>query len=106
MCIRDSDYRGYYNTDGLGLHEYFEWCEDLDLEPVFAVWSGEYLNGQIVTEAQYGPYIQEALDAIEYITADPNTPYGALRAQNGRKQPWKLKYVEIGNEDNLNGGPP
>ena len=61
---------GYYNTDGLGLHEYLYWCEDLDLEPVFAVWDGLYLDGEIIAENQLQPYIDEALNAIEYITGN------------------------------------
>lgn len=62
------------------------------------------MDGVITAEADLEPYIQEALNAIEYITGDTSTTYGALRAKNGHKQPWKLSYVEIGNEDNLNGG--
>lgn len=110
LCIRHpspraaADQSRYYNTDGLGLHEYFNWVEDLDLEPVYAVWSGEYLDGQITAQSALEPYIQDALNQIEYITGNTSTYYGALRAANGRTQPWKLNWVEIGNEDDLNGG--
>jgi len=95
---------GYYNTDGMGVHEYMNWCVDLDAVPVWAVWSGLYLDGEIVPQAQLGPYVTEALNVIEYITGNVSTPMGALRAANGQAAPWKLKYVEIGNEDNLNNG--
>jgi alpha-N-arabinofuranosidase len=62
------------------------------------------LNNQYLSESQLQPYIQEALDAIEFITGSNNTQYGALRASLGHPTPWKLKYVEIGNEDSLNDG--
>jgi len=74
------------------------------MEPVYAVWSGLYLDGEIVPQNQLQPYVDEALNAIEYIIGNTSTPMGALRALHGHPQPWKLKYVEVGNEDNLNGG--
>jgi alpha-N-arabinofuranosidase len=96
---------GYFNTDGLGLAEYLYWCEDLAIEPILAVWSGFYLDGTAVSKGALQPYIQEALDMLEYVLGDPKTTkLGALRASHGRTQPWTVKYVEIGNEDNLNGG--
>ncbi len=50
---------------------------------------------------QLGPYIQEALDAIEYANGDTNSYWGAQRAANGHPAPFNLQYMEIGNE---NGG--
>ena len=89
----------------MGLHEYFAWCEDLDLEPVYVVWDGLYLDHTVIAEKDLQPYINEALDAIEYITGDESTHFGAMRIANGRTEPWRLRYVEIGNEDHLNEGP-
>ncbi|KFZ24295.1 hypothetical protein V502_01226 [Pseudogymnoascus sp. VKM F-4520 (FW-2644)] len=100
---------GYENTDGLGLVEYLQWCEDLDVEPILAVWSGVYLNGynnvnpDEISEAEIGIYVQDALDELEFIMGDVKTKYGALRAALGYPQPWKINYVEVGNEDNLSG---
>lgn len=84
-----------------GLHESFEWCEEFDLEPVYAIWSGYYLDFEIMPQDQLQPYIDEALNSIEYITGYTSTYYGAMRAANGRKEPWKLNYVEFGNEDTV-----
>ncbi|KAI5777416.1 alpha-L-arabinofuranosidase E [Geopyxis carbonaria] len=95
---------GYPNTDALGLHEYFHWCTDMSLEPVLGVWAGLSLGGGIVTGAALQPYITDVLHELEYITGAASTPYGALRAANGRTEPWPLTYVEIGNEDQYNGG--
>lgn len=50
------------------------------------------------------PYVQWALDEIEFLTGPTTSKYGALRAKLGYPKPWKINYVEIGNEDNLSGG--
>jgi alpha-N-arabinofuranosidase len=45
------------------------------------------------------PFVQDALDEIEYVIGDGNTKWGAERAKNGHPAPFPLHYVEIGNED-------
>jgi alpha-N-arabinofuranosidase len=45
------------------------------------------------------PYVQDALDEIEYVTGGANTKWGGERAKNGHTAPFPLTYVEIGNED-------
>jgi len=97
---------GYRSSDGLGLLEFLEWCEELNMEPVVGVYAGLHLdNGRDVrTGEALKPFIQEALDEIEYITGDVNTKWGAQRAKDGHPAPFKLTYVEIGNEDFLNNG--
>jgi alpha-N-arabinofuranosidase len=45
------------------------------------------------------PYIDEVLNELEYCLGDENTEYGKKRVANGRKEPFDVKYVEIGNED-------
>ncbi|KAJ2930987.1 hypothetical protein H1R20_g6135, partial [Candolleomyces eurysporus] len=90
----------YVNTDGLGLLEYLYWCEDLGAEPIMGVWAGYALGGTSVAENQLDPYIQEAIDQINFVIGDPaRNSAAALRASLGRPQPFKLLYVEIGNED-------
>lgn len=93
---------GYWSTDGLGLLEFAQWCEDLDMEPVLGVFAGYCLGrgGVIPAGPQLEPYVQEALEEIEYLIGDANTTqWGARRAQDGHPAPFKLTYVEIGNED-------
>jgi len=91
---------GYWSTDGLGLLEFAEWCEDLKMEPVLAVFAGYALRGDRVEAGpKLQPYIQEALDEIEYLTGDAKTKWGAHRAKDGHRAPFPLHYVEIGNED-------
>jgi alpha-N-arabinofuranosidase len=54
----------------------------------------------VVPEGQLQPYIQEAINEIQFITGDANTnQWAKLRAQYGHPEPYKLKYIEIGNED-------
>ncbi|HEY6227480.1 MAG TPA: alpha-N-arabinofuranosidase, partial [Verrucomicrobiae bacterium] len=91
---------GYRSTDGLGLLEFCEWCEDMNAEPVLAVYAGYSLKGAHVNPGpDLEPYVKEALEEIEYVSGDPDTPWGARRAKDGHPKPFKLSYVEIGNED-------
>ena len=89
----------YHSDDGMGLLEFLEWCEDLKMNPVLAVYAGYSLRGEHVPADQLQPYIQDALDEIEYVTGGPDTKWGAERIKDGHPAPFKLTYVEIGNED-------
>jgi alpha-L-arabinofuranosidase len=48
-----------------------------------------------------GQWVQDALDAIEYANGPVDSVWGGLRAANGHREPFNMKYIEIGNE---NGG--
>lgn len=92
----------YRTTNGLGFHEYLQLCEDLDMEAMYVCNCGmscQARHGGGFTEEITREYLQEALDALEYALGAEDTKYGSLRAQYGRKEPFKLKYVEIGNEN-------
>ncbi|KAG8212804.1 glycoside hydrolase superfamily [Butyriboletus roseoflavus] len=90
----------HINNYGLGLLEYMYLCEDLGMEPIMAVWSGYSLDGQSVPENELAPYIQTAIDQINFVIGDAATnEYAALRASLGHPEPFTLNYVEIGNED-------
>lgn len=92
----------YQSTDGMGLLEFLEWCEDLHMQPVLAVYAGYSLGGQVVRPGPgLEPYVQEALDEIEYVTGGTDTKWGALRARDGHPAPFPLHYIEIGNEDDF-----
>jgi alpha-N-arabinofuranosidase len=91
---------GYWSTDGLGLLEYIEWCEDLNIQPVLAVYAGYSLRHQHVNPGDdLKPYVQDALDEIEYVTGDAITKWGAQRIKDGHPAPFAVNYIEIGNED-------
>jgi alpha-N-arabinofuranosidase len=90
----------YRSSDGMGLLEFLEWCEDLKIEPVLAVYAGYSLAQEHVEPGPaLKPYVDDALDEIEYVTGGPETKWGAERIKNGHAAPFPLHYVEIGNED-------
>jgi len=92
----------YRSTDGMGLLEFLDWCEDLKMQPLLAVYAGYSLAQEHVAPgADLEPYVQDALDEIEYVTGGADTKWGAVRAKTGHPAPFKLTYVEIGNEDNF-----
>ena len=74
----------YRSSDGMGLLEFLEWCEDLKIEPVLAVYAGYSLAQEHVDPGPaLEPYVQDALDEIEYVTGSTDTKWGAERAKNG-----------------------
>lgn len=91
---------GYRPTDGMGLYEFLMWCEEIGAEPVLGVYAGYALNGDHVDAGPLlKPYVDDALDEIEYVIGDAKSYWGAKRVADGHPAPFKLKYVEIGNED-------
>ena len=90
----------YRSSDGMGLLEFLEWCEDLKMQPVLAVYAGYSLEQEHVDPGPaLEPYVQDALDEIEYVTGDADTKWGAERVKDGHPAPFPLRYVEVGNED-------
>jgi alpha-N-arabinofuranosidase len=90
----------YQSSDGMGLLEFLEWCEDLHMQPVLAVYAGYSLAQEHVNPgADLEPYVQDGLDELEYVTGGADTKWGAERVKDGHPSPFKLTYVEIGNED-------
>jgi alpha-L-arabinofuranosidase len=78
-----------FDSDGMGLLEFLEWCEDLHMQPVLAVYGGYSLGGQVVKPGpDLDPYVQDALDEIEYVTGGPDSKGGALRARDGHPAPF------------------
>jgi alpha-N-arabinofuranosidase len=91
---------GYRASDGMGLLEFLKWTEDMVAEPVLAVYAGYSLDGDHIDAGPLlKPYVDDALDEIEYVIGDTSTYWGRRRAEDGHAQPFKLQYVEIGNED-------
>jgi alpha-N-arabinofuranosidase len=90
----------YRSSDGMGLLEFLEWCEDLKMEPVLAVYAGYSLQQEHVDPGPaLEPYVQDALDEIEYVTGGADSKWGAERIKDGHPAPFPLHYVEVGNED-------
>jgi alpha-L-arabinofuranosidase len=90
----------YHSSDGLGLLEFLGWCEDLKMQPVLAVYAGYSMMQEHANPGpDLDPYVQDALDEIEYVSGGTETKWGAQRAKDGHPAPFALTYVEIGNED-------
>ena len=97
----------YWSDDGMGLLEMLEWTEQLHIEPILAVYAGYALQGEkVAAGSDLEPFVQSALDEVEYVTGDTSTKWGAQRAKDGHPAPFPLHYIEIGNEDNLERGTP
>ncbi len=91
---------GYRSTDGMGLMEFLLWCEDTGAKPLLAVYAGYALNGSYIKAGpELKPFVDDALDEIEYVMGGPETKWGAQRAKDGHPKPFPLESVEVGNED-------
>lgn len=77
---------GVVENNAFGTHEFFELCELLGAEP--------YIAGNLGSGT-----VREMSEWIEYMTFDGKSPMADLRSKNGRKEPWKLKYFGVGNEN-------
>ena len=91
---------GYNATQSLGYYEYLQLAEDLGAEPLFCINIG-MSHKETIPMDRMDPWVQDALDAIEFANGPTNSIWGARRAAMGHPAPFNLKYVEIGNE---NGG--
>ncbi|HKO10743.1 MAG TPA: alpha-L-arabinofuranosidase C-terminal domain-containing protein [Acidobacteriaceae bacterium] len=90
----------YRSSDGIGLLEFLTWCEDLHMEPLLAVYSGYSLQQEHVNPGKdLEPYVQDALDEIEYVSGNASTRWGSERAKDGHPAPFPLHFVEVGNEE-------
>ncbi len=92
----------YRSTLGLGFHEYLQLCEDLDMEPLYVCNCGMTCQGRksVLLEGEaLDEMIQDTLDAIEYAIGSKESKWGRLRASMGHPEPFKLTYLEIGNEN-------
>lgn len=92
----------YRTSNGLGYYEYLQLCEDLELEPLYVINCGLTCQGrreELFEGAELERWIQEAKDAIDYAIAPSDTPMGRLRAAAGHPEPFRMTYVEIGNEN-------
>lgn len=91
----------YYQSYGLGFHEYFQLSEDLGAEPLPVVNAGmgdQFRQSDVASTDELDSYINDALDLIEYANGSVATEWGAKRAKNGHVEPFGLQYLAIGNE--------
>jgi len=92
----------YYQTFGLGFYEYFQLSEDIGAEALPILNCGmacQFNTAELVPLDELDPYIQDALDLIEFANGDINSPWGKVRADMGHPAPFNLKMMGIGNEN-------
>jgi alpha-L-arabinofuranosidase len=92
----------YFQTFGLGFFEYFQLAEDIGAEPLPILNAGmacQFNSAELVPLEDLDPYVQDALDLIEFANGDASTRWGKVRADMGHPQPFNLKMMGIGNEN-------
>lgn len=119
--------RGWNISNAMGCYEYFMLCEDLNASPVPVIGAGigsqnkngyeemreKYRNGALAEDEwqsyldwvairpeteEWDSFVQDVLDFIEYANGSTKTKWGAVRAENGHKEPFNLEYIAIGDE--------
>ncbi len=91
----------YFQTFGLGFYEYFQLCEDIGAQPLPILNCGmacQFNSGELCPMDALGPYIQDALDLIEFAKGPTNSTWGAKRAALGHSAPFNMKMMGVGNE--------
>jgi len=91
----------YYQSFGLGFFEYFQLAEDIGASPLPILNCGmacQFNTAELVPLGDLDPYIQDALDLIEFANGDVDTKWGALRQALGHPAPFQLKIMGVGNE--------
>lgn len=93
--------RDYYQSFGLGFFEYFQLAEDIGAEPLPIINCGmacQFNSNELVPLDQLDPYVQDALDLIEFANGPVTSEWGRLRASMGHPAPFNLKMLGVGNE--------
>lgn len=92
----------YYQTFGLGFYEYFQLAEDIAASPLPILNVGmacQFNTAELVPMDELDPFVQDALDLIEFANGDANTKWGKVRADMGHAAPFNLKMMGVGNEN-------
>lgn len=91
----------YFQTFGLGFFEYFQLAEDIGAEPLPILSCGlacQFNSSEMTPMEKLDPFIQDALDLIEFANGDKQSKWGSVRAAMGHPTPFNLKFIGIGNE--------
>ncbi|GLB48320.1 alpha-L-arabinofuranosidase C-terminal domain-containing protein [Neptunitalea lumnitzerae] len=91
----------YFQSFGIGFFEYFQLSEDLGAEPLPILSCGmacQFNTGELVPMDELDPYVQDAIDLIQFANGDTSTSWGKVRESMGHPEPFNLKYIGVGNE--------
>lgn len=93
---------GYHQTYGLGFYEYFVYCEDIGTMPLPVLPVGiscQFRGREIAPINEMQPWIDDAIDLVEFANGDVSTEWGSVRAKLGHPEPFNLSYICLGNEE-------
>lgn len=91
----------YFQSYGLGFFEYFQLCEDIGADALPIVNCGmscQFTSHEVASGSDLDPYIQDALDLIEFANGPITSKWGKVRADMGHPAPFNLKMIGVGNE--------
>jgi len=106
LSATDDPYPSFM-TYGLGFFEYFQLAEDIGAVGVPVINCGLFcqMRGQgpvDMNTPEFNQYIQDMLDLVEFCRGDISSVWGKVRASLGHPEPFELKYICIGNENEGN----
>ena len=93
-----------YMSYGLGFYEYFVLAEDIGAIGVPVLNCGLYCQmrgkGPVDMDSElFEQYLQDMVDLVEFCRGDETTKWGKVRISMGHEEPFELKYICIGNEN-------
>ena len=91
----------YFQSFGIGFFEYFQLAEDMGAAPLPILGCGiacQFNTGELVPMEDLDPYVQDALDLIQFANGGIDTPWGKVRNDMGHPDTFDMKYIGIGNE--------
>ena len=97
----------YYQSYGLGFYEFFLLAEEIGAQALPVLSCGlacQFQNPDRqaaqchVAVDDLQPYVDDALDLIEFANGGIDTKWGGLRAQMGHPESFDLRQIAIGNE--------
>jgi alpha-L-arabinofuranosidase len=95
-------YSRLFSNLRIGIFEYFQLCEDFGADALYpwsvAEWPASLLPKNVFTKEDLEPFIQDALDLIEFANGPVTSVWGKIRAEMGHPAPFGMKYIGIGNE--------
>ncbi|XLU20209.1 hypothetical protein S245_056275 [Arachis hypogaea] len=89
----------YWTDDGFGFFEMLQLAEDLGALPIWVFNNGMSVGGEEVNMSALSPFIQDALDGIEFAKGSPSSKWGSVRASMRHPEPFDFRFVAVGNEN-------
>jgi len=84
--VVNSSWGGVVEDNSFGTHEFLDFCEQVGCSP--------YITGNVGSGT-----VRELSEWVEYVNSDGESPMADLRRKNGRKEPWNVEYIGVGNEN-------